>query len=111
MPCRQPVSQHGCGSSALTSAGISTYVVGKVVQEHLATGGSVLDLQLSKAKAKVALEMSKIKAKSGEVAGGIKTKLGEGVGEGKLRVENAIAALRGKKLTSPAVEEHVGVAG
>jgi uncharacterized protein (DUF697 family) len=84
--------------TAPSLAGVSTYVVGKVVQEHLAGGGSALDLQLSKAKSKVALEMSKIRTKSGQA-----------VDEVTARVGNAIAALRGKKFTSPSVEEHATV--
>lgn len=91
-------------------AATSTYVVGKVVQEHLANGGNILDLQLSKAKARVAEEMSKLKTKSGEVVGGIKTKSGEAFNEGKQRVGNAVAALRGKNVTVPPAEEHAAAA-
>jgi uncharacterized protein (DUF697 family) len=100
-------------------AGASTYVVGKVVQEHLAGGGTALDLQFSKAKAKVAEELNKIKtrsgeavdklkAKSSEVVTGIKTKSGEAIGEGKTRVGNVVLALQGKKFPA---EEQVPAAG
>jgi uncharacterized protein (DUF697 family) len=92
-------------------AATSTYVVGKVVQDHLAGGGNILDLQLSKAKDKVAEEMSKLKSKSGSVVSGIKTKSGEVFSEGKQRVGNAVAALRGKNVTvPPAAEEHAAAA-
>jgi uncharacterized protein (DUF697 family) len=91
-------------------AATSTYVVGKVVQDHLASGGNILDLQLSKAKDKVAEEMSKLKSKSGSVVSGIKTKSGEIFSEGKQRVGNAVAALRGKNVTVPPAEEHAAAA-
>lgn len=99
-------------------AAASTYVVGKVVQEHLAKGGNIFDLQLSKAKAKVTEELGKLKTKSGEtvdklkaksseVASGIKTKSGEAFEEGKTRVGNVVLALRGKNFSAPVViEEH-----
>lgn len=91
-------------------AATSTYVVGKVVQDHLASGGNILDLQLSKAKDRVAEEMSKLKNKSGSVVSGIKTKSGEIFSEGKQRVGNAVAALRGKNVTVPPTEEHAAAA-
>jgi uncharacterized protein (DUF697 family) len=74
-------------------AGASTYAVGKVVQEHLVNGGNALDLELSKAKAKVGHELSKIKTASGEM-----------IVEGKGRVVNAVGALRGKKIVAPSLE-------
>jgi uncharacterized protein (DUF697 family) len=80
--------------TAPTLAGGSTYVVGKVVQEHLATGGSPFDLHLAEASAKVKRELDKMKAKSGSA-----------MVEGKERVGNAVAALRGKKTdVAPPVE-------
>ena len=102
-------------------AAASTYVVGKVVHEHLANGGNAFDLQLSKAKAKVAEELGKLKTKSGatvdafktksgQVASGIKTKSGEVYGESKARVGNAVLALRGKKFPVPVAEEPVPAA-
>ena len=96
--------------TAPSLAGTSTYVVGKVVQEHLAGGGTLLDLQLSKAKAKVSEELGKIKTKSGETVHMIKTKSVEAVDEGKQRVGNAVAALRGKKYPPVPVEEPAGAA-
>lgn len=91
-------------------AATSTYVVGKVVQDHLAGGGNILDLQLSKAKDKVAEEMSKLKTQSGSVVSGIKTKSGEVFSEGKQRLGNAVAALRGKKPDVPPTGEQVAAA-
>jgi uncharacterized protein (DUF697 family) len=80
--------------TAPTLAGASTYTVGKVVQEHLATGGSPFNLHLAEASAKVKLELDKMKTKSGDM-----------IGEGKERVGNAVAALRGKKTAvAPSVE-------
>jgi uncharacterized protein (DUF697 family) len=85
--------------TAPTLAGASTYTVGKVVQEHLATGGSPFNLHLAEASAKVKLELDKMKTKSGDM-----------IGEGKERMSNAVAALRGKKSTVTPPVEHAEAA-
>lgn len=75
-------------------AGTSTYVIGKVVQEHLATGSGILDLDLTAAKAKVSADLEKIKNETEEI-----------VSEGRERVGAAVSALRGKKAAVPAAED------
>jgi uncharacterized protein (DUF697 family) len=82
-----------------TLAGVSTYTVGKVVQEHLATGGSPFNLHLAEASAKVKSELEKMKTKSANA-----------IGEGKERMGNAMAALRGKKAEVTPPMEHAEAA-
>jgi len=88
------------GSHAAPSvAGAFTNMARKIVQQHLVRSGILFDLQFPKAKVKVAHQASKINIKSGEA-----------VDKWKLRVGNAIAALKGKKFTGSLVEDHAGFA-
>jgi uncharacterized protein (DUF697 family) len=99
----------GTGLGFFTSpslAGASTYAVGKVVQEHLAGGGSPLDIQLERAKVKVKQEIDKVKAGTTKIYTEGKDEVVKIYTEGKDRLENAAAALKGKKSVTPAVEEH-----
>jgi uncharacterized protein (DUF697 family) len=82
-----------------TLAGTSTYIVGRVIEEHLATGGSPFNLHLAEASAKVKQELSKIKTKSGDL-----------IVESKERVGNAVAALRGKKAEAVPAQEDAAAA-
>jgi uncharacterized protein (DUF697 family) len=100
----------GTGLGFFTSpslAGASTYAVGKVVQEHLAGGGNPLDIHLDRAKAKVKGEIDKVKAGTTKLYTNSKDEVAKIYNEGKDRLENAAAALKGKKSVTPAVEEHV----